>query len=53
MEKIINSKILEKLQIKKSNYFVVSSHREENIDSNNTEVLISCLNLITEKYDLL
>ena len=33
--KIKNSKILQKLSLKKGNYFVVSVHREENVDNEN------------------
>ena len=33
MSKILSSKILEKLVLKKQKYFVFSSHREENLDS--------------------
>lgn len=50
-EKISKSKILEDLKLKKEEYFVVSSHREENIsDPKNFEGLITSLNQIAEKY---
>lgn len=50
--KINNSNVLEKLGLKKHKYFVVSSHREENINNpKNFEGLITSLNLIAEKYD--
>ncbi len=50
-EKIKKSTILEDLNLKKKEYFVVSSHREENIsDSKNFEGLITSLNQIAEKY---
>ncbi len=49
--KIGKSDILEKLELKKHQYFVVSSHREENInDEANFEGLIHSLNSIAEKY---
>jgi UDP-N-acetylglucosamine 2-epimerase len=52
LQKIENSKILEKLQLTKFKYFVVSAHREENINNNtNFTGLISSLNIIAEKYD--
>ncbi len=50
--KIEASNVLEKLNLEKQKYFVVSSHREENISNpKNFEGLITSLNLIAEKYD--
>ena len=53
MDKIKSSKILSKLKLKKDSYFVVSSHREENVDSEkNFKKLISSLNQISKKFKL-
>ncbi|MFS4492264.1 non-hydrolyzing UDP-N-acetylglucosamine 2-epimerase [Maribacter sp. 2308TA10-17] len=50
--KIEVSNVLEKLSLEKGKYFVVSSHREENISNpKNFEGLITSLNQIAEKYD--
>ena len=51
-DKIMSSKVLEKLGLEEQKYFVVSSHREENINNpKNFEGLINSLNQIAEKYD--
>jgi len=50
--KIEASDVLEKLNLEKQKFFVVSSHREENISNpKNFEGLITSLNQIAEKYD--
>ena len=50
---IESSKILTKLNLKKHNFFLVSVHREENIDSDvNFLKLIESLNLIAENYNM-
>ena len=52
-EKILNSKILKELKLNKFNYFVVSAHREENINSDkNFNGLFDALNKIAEIYKL-
>lgn len=51
LPKIEQSDILVRLDIEEYKYFVVSSHREENINSEkNFKNLIDSLNLIAEKY---
>ncbi|MBV1923099.1 MAG: UDP-N-acetylglucosamine 2-epimerase (non-hydrolyzing) [Flavobacteriaceae bacterium] len=50
--KIVGSNVLEKLNLKEQEYFVVSAHREENISSDkNFEGLITSLNKIAETYN--
>ncbi|MGX7352472.1 non-hydrolyzing UDP-N-acetylglucosamine 2-epimerase [Enterococcus canis] len=52
-EDIENSDILTKLNLQKDEYFVVSAHREENINSEkNFMGLIGSLNTIAERYGL-
>lgn len=49
---IFDSKILKELKLSKNEYFVVSAHREENIDYlENFENLLHSLNAIAEKYN--
>ena len=51
--KIQSSDILERLKLQKDNYFVVSSHREENLDlGDNFENLIESLNAVAERYQV-
>jgi UDP-N-acetylglucosamine 2-epimerase (non-hydrolysing) len=50
--KINSSKILNKLKLKEKKYFLISSHREENIDyENNFNDLIDSLNSISDLYN--
>jgi UDP-N-acetylglucosamine 2-epimerase len=52
MPKILASDVLTRLGLEKEKYFVVSAHREENINSeNNFNGLIESLNQIAEKYN--
>lgn len=52
MDKIDASDILIRLSIKKHKYFVISAHREENINSINFDKMINILNYIAEKFKL-
>jgi len=48
---IEDSDVLERLGLKENGYFVISAHREENIDSDvNLQKLINSLNSIAETY---
>jgi UDP-N-acetylglucosamine 2-epimerase (non-hydrolysing) len=50
---INKSKILEKLNLERNNFFVVSAHREENISNNDSfNKLMSCLNQLVEAYGI-
>ena len=51
LPQIKSSEVLERLNLEEGKYFVVSSHREENINSEkNFDGLIESLNLIAEKF---
>ena len=51
--KINNSDILQTLKLVKNEYFVVSTHREENVDSpENLRKIISILNQLAAQYNL-
>ncbi|CAN2171202.1 WecB UDP-N-acetylglucosamine 2-epimerase [Candidatus Nanopelagicaceae bacterium] len=53
LNSIISSKILTELGIKSKNYFLVSAHRQENIDNNlRLSKLVESLNTLAEKFDL-
>jgi len=49
---IKNSKVLKSLDLKEKDFFIVSTHREENVDSEqNFNDLLDSLNAICEKYE--
>lgn len=53
MNQIEKSDILKRLNLKEKGYFLVSAHREENIDQeNHFDSLMNCINIIAEKYEL-
>ena len=50
---ISESQVLKILELKNDNYFIVSIHREENVDyKNNLENLLHSLNAVAEKFRL-
>ena len=50
---IENSKILDKLGLKKKGYILLSAHREENIDTEkNFNSLFNAINKMAQKYDM-
>ncbi|NLL00477.1 MAG: UDP-N-acetylglucosamine 2-epimerase (non-hydrolyzing) [Clostridiales bacterium] len=53
MDKILESKVLGEYNLRPQQYFLVSSHREENIDSEvNFAKLVEILNMIDDRYGL-
>lgn len=50
-EGVENSKILQHLGLERERYFIVSSHREENVDSpSNLRRLLGILNMLAERF---
>lgn len=53
IEKINNSDILKKLNLKEKKYILLSTHREENVDSQEAFVnLVESINAVAEKYSM-
>lgn len=53
MDKIKSSAILENLNLERKKYFIVSVHREENVDNpGNLKKIIDSLNLIAKEFNL-
>lgn len=52
-KEINSSDILEQLQLEAQKYFIVSVHREENVDNpESLKKVVSCLQALNEKYDM-
>jgi UDP-N-acetylglucosamine 2-epimerase (non-hydrolysing) len=53
MPKIIQSKVLESLSLNAKSYFLVSTHREENVDNqDNLRKILVVLNKLAEDYNI-
>ena len=53
MPKIQASDVLQRMQLERGRYFIVSAHREENVDSeDNLRDLLNTLNALAETYDV-
>jgi len=53
MPKIQGSDIMQRLQLERGKYFIVSAHREENVDSEeNLRDLLDTLNALADTYDV-
>ena len=53
MPKIQTSDVLQRMQLERGRYFIVSAHREENVDSEeNLRDLLDTLNALAETYDV-
>ena len=53
LAKIEASDVLERLELEKDHYILLSAHREENIDTDrNFESLFTAINALAEKYDM-
>ena len=53
LDKIKNSQVLKDLKLEKNNYFLVSAHREENVDEiKSLSHLVESLNAIAKEYQM-
>ncbi|MAJ23874.1 MAG: UDP-N-acetylglucosamine 2-epimerase (non-hydrolyzing) [Candidatus Pelagibacter sp.] len=53
MPNILKSEVLERMDLKTEKFFIVSAHREENIDSSENMLnMIATLNALAEEYDM-
>jgi len=53
MPNILKSDVLERMDLKSEQFFIVSAHREENIDSSENMInMIATLNGLAEQYDM-
>lgn len=53
LPKVLESKILDTLHVQENQYFVVSVHRQENIDTvDRLEKIINCLNSLANEFSL-
>jgi UDP-N-acetylglucosamine 2-epimerase len=53
MPEILKSDVLERMNLKSEQFFIVSAHREENIDSSKNMInMIATLNALAEQYDM-
>ena len=51
MPKIKKSNVLDRMELESGKYFIISTHREENVDKeDNLRKLLDTLNALTEKY---
>lgn len=53
MDKIKQSNVLTQLKLEKGRYFIISTHREENVDNpTHLQLILNVLNGLAEKYDV-
>ncbi|MFX8848556.1 UDP-N-acetylglucosamine 2-epimerase, partial [Acinetobacter baumannii] len=50
--RILASDVLQRLGLEERNYFVISAHREENVDLGRFAILAETLNAVAEKYQM-